>query len=341
MMGGMGRTFDGGYAEYTCVPAAQVIPFRSELHWATLGAVPEMLQTAYGSLTVGLDAQPGQTLLIRGGTSSVGMAAAVLAKGRGLTVLSTTRQPEPRRGAARAIGVDHVARRRRRRRRAGARASCPTASTPPSSWSAPPRCPTPCAPPASTASSASPGCSATSGPSQDFYPIDYLPRGVRLTAYCGEAADLPADVLQAFLDAVAAGRLTVPIDRAYDARRDRHRARRHGSRRRRRQARRPPLTDPSDATASTESRNRIDGRSWALLSVTQLMVVLDAGRDRDHRDPFGPDGAAISPPNSSQGIVTAYALAFGSLCCCWAASSVICSGASGPWVTGPRGRRDP
>ena len=88
LMGGMGRTFDGGYAEYTCVPAGQVIPFESELGWATLGAVPEMLQTAHGSLTVGLDARPGQTLLIRGGTSSVGMATAILAKDRGLTVHS-------------------------------------------------------------------------------------------------------------------------------------------------------------------------------------------------------------------------------------------------------------
>src|SRR3954452_11242479 len=44
MMGGMGRTFDGGYAEYTCVPASQVIPFQSKLDWATLGAIPEMLQ---------------------------------------------------------------------------------------------------------------------------------------------------------------------------------------------------------------------------------------------------------------------------------------------------------
>ena len=88
LMGGMGRTFDGGYAEYTCVPASQVIAFRSRLDWAILGAVPEMLQTANGSLTVGLDAQPGQSLLIRGGTSSVGMAAAVLAKDRGLTVLA-------------------------------------------------------------------------------------------------------------------------------------------------------------------------------------------------------------------------------------------------------------
>src|SRR4051794_27899512 len=107
MMGGMGRTFDGGYAEYTSVPATQVIPFRSELDWATLGAIPEMLQTAHGSLTVGLDAQSGQTLLIRGGTSSVGMAAAILAKDRGLTILSTTRQPD-RAAALKAIGVDHV-----------------------------------------------------------------------------------------------------------------------------------------------------------------------------------------------------------------------------------------
>src|SRR5207253_9291767 len=41
MMGGMGRTFDGGYAEFTSVPATQVIPFRSQLDWATLGAIPE------------------------------------------------------------------------------------------------------------------------------------------------------------------------------------------------------------------------------------------------------------------------------------------------------------
>jgi NADPH:quinone reductase-like Zn-dependent oxidoreductase len=91
MMGGMGRTFDGGYAQYTCVPARQVIAFRSDLEWATLGAVPEMLQTAYGSLTVGLDAQAGQSILIRGGTSSVGMASAALAKRRHMTVFSTTR----------------------------------------------------------------------------------------------------------------------------------------------------------------------------------------------------------------------------------------------------------
>src|SRR6059058_1875875 len=107
MMGGMGRTFDGGYAEYTCVPASQVIPFTSDLEWSTLGAVPEMLQTAFGSLTVGLDAQPGHSILIRGGTSSVGMAAAVLAKQRNMTVLSTTRRAN-KTAALTDLGVDHV-----------------------------------------------------------------------------------------------------------------------------------------------------------------------------------------------------------------------------------------
>src|SRR5580658_5960793 len=41
-MGGMGRQFDGGYAEYTCVPAKQVQVFKTELPWDTLGAIPEM-----------------------------------------------------------------------------------------------------------------------------------------------------------------------------------------------------------------------------------------------------------------------------------------------------------
>ena len=52
-MGGMGREFDGGYAEYTCVPVTQVQAITSELPWETLGALPEMLQTAF-AFTTGL-----------------------------------------------------------------------------------------------------------------------------------------------------------------------------------------------------------------------------------------------------------------------------------------------
>lgn len=46
---------------------------------------------------------------------------------------------------------------------------------------------------------------------RDFYPIEYLPRGVRRAAYGGGAADLPPHVLQDFLNAVAGGELSVPI----------------------------------------------------------------------------------------------------------------------------------
>jgi NADPH:quinone reductase-like Zn-dependent oxidoreductase len=51
---------------------------------------------------------------------------------------------------------------------------------------------------------------------RDFYPIEYIPRGVRLTAYGGDASDLPSPVLQGFLDAVTAGGAAVPIDQVYD-----------------------------------------------------------------------------------------------------------------------------
>ncbi len=49
----------------------------------------------------------------------------------------------------------------------------------------------------------------------DFYPMDWLPNGVRLTAYSGEAADLPADVLQGLLDDLASGVWTPPRTTVY------------------------------------------------------------------------------------------------------------------------------
>ena len=106
-MGGMGRTFDGGYAEYTAVPAAQVQAINTSLDWDTLGALPEMMQTAWGSLTRSLQLQAGQSLLIRGGTTSVGLAAAVLAKRQGATVAATTRKAD-RESMLRDNGADHV-----------------------------------------------------------------------------------------------------------------------------------------------------------------------------------------------------------------------------------------
>jgi NADPH:quinone reductase-like Zn-dependent oxidoreductase len=213
MMGGMGRTFDGGYAEYTCVPASQVIAFDSDLDWVTLGAIPEMLQTANGSLTIGLDAQPGESILIRGGTSSIGMATAVLAKQRGLTVLSTTRNPN-KTDALRAAGADHVL------IDDGMVAPQVRSIFPEGVDKALELIGTPTLPDTLAATRVHgvvcfTGMLSNEWIVKDFYPIGYLPRGVRLTAYGGDANDLPQTVLQDFLDAVAAGDVTVPVHKHY------------------------------------------------------------------------------------------------------------------------------
>jgi NADPH2:quinone reductase len=213
MMGGMGRTFDGGYAEYTCVPASQVIAFRSELDWSTLGAVPEMLQTSYGVLTVGLDARPGQSILIRGGTSSIGMATAILAKQRKMTVLSTTRSPA-KAAALTAVGVDHVV------IDDGEVAAQVRAILPEGVDTALELVGTPTLRDTLHATRVHgavcfAGMLSNEWTIKDFYPLDYIPSGVRLTTYGGDAKNLPARVLQDFLDAVATGDTTVPIDHVY------------------------------------------------------------------------------------------------------------------------------
>jgi NADPH:quinone reductase-like Zn-dependent oxidoreductase len=213
MMGGMGRVFDGGYAEYTCVPVGQAIGFDSDLDWATLGAVPEMLQTSHGSLTIGLDARPGESILIRGGTSSVGMATAVLARRRQMTVLATTRNPG-KAEALRANGADHVV------IDEGAVAGMVREILPEGVDKALELVGTPTLPDTLRATRIHgvvcfTGMLSNQWTVRDFYPIEYLPRGVRLTAYAGDASDLPPEVLQQFLDDVAAGSARVPVSHVY------------------------------------------------------------------------------------------------------------------------------
>ncbi|MFE9812516.1 zinc-binding dehydrogenase [Streptomyces sp. NPDC005548] len=212
MMGNMGRSYDGAYAQYVTVPAAQVIPFETTLPWDVVGALPEMFQTAYGSLTRGLDLKAGQTLMIRGGTSTVGLSAAGMAKDIGATVISTTRHAG-RADELRAMGVDHpivddghIAEKVRDLAPQGVDAALELVGC--------------------TALPDTFGCVRVHGTVcftgalggawriPDFTPF-MIPSGVRLTSYAGEAGDLPADVFAHQLQAIAEGRLKVPVAKVY------------------------------------------------------------------------------------------------------------------------------
>jgi len=106
VMGEMGREFDGGYAEYALLPNSLLMPVATTLPWEVLAALPETYLTAQGSLDA-LGIAPGGRLLIRGGTSSVGLAAASIAAGYGIETAATTRRQDKVNSLTTA-GVDHV-----------------------------------------------------------------------------------------------------------------------------------------------------------------------------------------------------------------------------------------
>ena len=94
LMGGLGRTINGSYAEYTRAPASNVALIESDLSWAELAAIPETYATAWTCLYRNLELAKGQTLLIRGATSSFGQAALNMAVNTGARVIATTRERE-------------------------------------------------------------------------------------------------------------------------------------------------------------------------------------------------------------------------------------------------------
>jgi len=213
IMGGMGRDFDGGYAEYTLVPEKIVFPFHSGLPWESLGAIPEMFQTVSGSLSQALEVKENEVLLIRGGTSSIGMLACQMAKQLGLRVISTTRNPEKEKylitnGADFVIidngnieemvkklfpdGVDKVLE------------LIGTLTLRDSLKCIKPRgvvCMT--------------GILGNEWTMKEFTPFGDIPSLGKLTVYMGEAENLQKESLQEFIDAVEKGAIRVTIDRTF------------------------------------------------------------------------------------------------------------------------------
>jgi NADPH:quinone reductase len=92
LMGGLGRTINGSYAEYTRAPVTNVAPIESALPWEDLAALPESYATAWTCLFRNLELVKGQTLVIRGGMSSFGQAALNMAVNAGAAVIATTRK---------------------------------------------------------------------------------------------------------------------------------------------------------------------------------------------------------------------------------------------------------
>jgi NADPH:quinone reductase len=91
LMGGLGRTINGSYAEYTRAPVTNVAAIESDLSWAELAAIPETYATAWTCLFRNLEVAKGQTLVIRGATSSFGQAALNMAVNARVKVIATAR----------------------------------------------------------------------------------------------------------------------------------------------------------------------------------------------------------------------------------------------------------
>ena len=213
MMGGMGRFFDGGYAEYAAAPLSIVLPFESNLAWGVIGAIPEMFQTVAGSLHQALEIKEGETLLIRGGSSSIGMLACQLAKARGVVVIATTRNPA-KESTLIDNGADHViidrggiAKRVREVFPDGVNKVLELVGTVTLKDSL--QCLAPKGIVCMT------GILGDEWTMQDFTPMGDIPSLGRLTVYMGESENISKELLQEFIDDVEQGRIELNIDRQF------------------------------------------------------------------------------------------------------------------------------
>ncbi|UGS89691.1 zinc-binding dehydrogenase [Ralstonia wenshanensis] len=107
LMGGMGRSRSGSYAELVAVPAVNVVPIRSALGWSELAAIPESYATAWSCLFDNLALRRGDTVMVRGATSALGLAALNLAAYTQARVVATVRHAV-RASVAKENGADVV-----------------------------------------------------------------------------------------------------------------------------------------------------------------------------------------------------------------------------------------
>lgn len=102
-----GNAVDGGNCELIAVPAVNVIPIPDGLDFNQAASVPLVFLTAWHMLVGRAGIRPGQTVLVLGAGSGVGIAAIQIAKLFNARVISTAGD-ETKLEKAKALGADHV-----------------------------------------------------------------------------------------------------------------------------------------------------------------------------------------------------------------------------------------
>jgi len=95
----------GGYAEQVAVPATQLLPVPHGISLVDAAALPEVVNTVWSNVFMTANLQPGQTVLIHGGSSGIGTMAIQLARVIGARVAVTAGTPE-KLDACRALGAE-------------------------------------------------------------------------------------------------------------------------------------------------------------------------------------------------------------------------------------------
>lgn len=97
----------GGYAEYCVAPVGQCLPVPAGFDDVHAASLPETFFTVWSNVFDRGRLQPGESLLIQGGTSGIGVTAIQLAKAFGATVIATAGSDD-KCAACRALGADHA-----------------------------------------------------------------------------------------------------------------------------------------------------------------------------------------------------------------------------------------